>query len=249
MAGVTVRFVGTGDTVGSGGRFQTCLSLQTATTHILLDCGASSLIAMRQQGIDPATVDGVLVTHLHGDHFGGLPFLLLDAQFAHRTRPLVLAGPPGLAARLAQAQEVLFPGSAQTRRAFTVEVRELPARMPTAVGGGMVTAFAVDHPSGAPAYALRVGLGGRVLAYSGDTAWTEVLPEVARGADLFVCEAYCFDKEVKSHLSYATLRQHRDRFTCRRIILTHASADLLARRGEVDSAVAEVAHDGMELEV
>jgi ribonuclease BN (tRNA processing enzyme) len=249
MAGVTVRFVGTGDTVGSGGRFQTCLSLRAEPTHVLLDCGTSSLIAMRQQGIDPATVDGVLVTHLHGDHFGGLPFLLLDAQFAHRTRPLVLAGPPGLEERLEQAQEVLFPGSAQTRRAFTVEVRELPARMPTAVGGCTVTAFPVDHPSGAPAYALRVGLSGRVIAYSGDTAWTEALPEVARGADLFVCEAYCFDKEVKYHLSYATVRRHRDRLSCRRLVLTHPSPDLLRRQGEVAAAVATVAHDGMELAV
>ena len=47
-----------------------------------------------------------------------------------------------------------------------------------------------------------------VIAYSGDTEWTDVLLEVARGADLFVCEAYFYDKRVRNHLSYTTLRQH-----------------------------------------
>ena len=246
MADLAVRFLGAGDAVGSGGRFQACISLRTAATHALLDCGASSLVAMKQQGVDPASVDAVLVTHLHGDHFGGIPFLVLDAQFARRTRPLLLAGPPGFRERVHQAMEVLVPGSAGAKRAFELEVRELPERVEARVGSFVITPFAVRHASGAPAHALRVAAQGKVVAYSGDTEWTEALLEAARGADLFVCEAYFFEKTVPYHLSYATLRQQRRRFDCRRMVLTHPSADLLARRGEVEPEVAEVADDGAE---
>jgi ribonuclease BN (tRNA processing enzyme) len=116
VAELTVRFLGAGDAVGSGGRFQTCISLRSPATHALLDCGASSLVAMKQQGVDPASVDAVLVTHLHGDQFGGIPFHVLDARFARRTRPLLLVGPPGFRERVHQAMEMLFPGGGLSER-------------------------------------------------------------------------------------------------------------------------------------
>ncbi len=99
-----VRFLGSGDIVGSGGRFQACISVQTAASHILLDCGTSSLIAMRRLELDPGTVDTIVLTHLHGDHFGGIPFFVLDAQFSRRNRPLTVAGPPGTEARVRAAE-------------------------------------------------------------------------------------------------------------------------------------------------
>ena len=104
-SGLIVRFVGSGDALGSGGRFQTCISVQSEVAHVLLDCGASSLIAMKRLGVDPGSVDAVVVTHLHGDHFGGIPFLVLDGQFNRRVRPLLVAGPPGVRQRVVQALE------------------------------------------------------------------------------------------------------------------------------------------------
>src|SRR5262249_58144010 len=113
--------------------------------HAWLDCGAPSLVALKRLGIDPASIDAVFITHLHGDHFGGLPFLILDAQFTRRSRPLIVAGPPGLGERLIQAQEVLFPGSSSVERRFEVQVIELAERTETAVGPFRATAFAVEH--------------------------------------------------------------------------------------------------------
>jgi len=102
-----VRFVGSGDAFGSGGRFQTCIRLRGQEFTVLVDCGATSLTAMKAQDVDPGDVDAVVITHLHGDHFGGLPFLILDGQFARRTRPLTVLGPAGVGSRLEAAMEVM----------------------------------------------------------------------------------------------------------------------------------------------
>ena len=239
---VALRFLGSGDAFGSGGRFQTCMHLSGAGGAVLIDCGASSLIAMKRDGVDPGDVDVVLLTHLHGDHFGGVPFLILDAQFSQRARPLVIAGPPGVRTRVETTMEALFPGSTAVQRKFEVEFIELAERRTARVGSTTVTAFPVIHASGAPPYALRVDYGGRVIAYSGDTEWAESLIEAARGADLFVCEAYTFDRQVKFHLDYKTIEAQAERLGARRIILTHMGRDMLAREAETRS---ERAHDGL----
>ena len=243
---VRVTFLGSGDAFGSGGRFQTCIAVTAGATRCLLDCGASSLIAMRRFGVDPLSVDAVVISHLHGDHFGGLPFLILDAQFGRRTRPLTIAGPVGIERRLGEAMEVLFPGSSAIERKFNVCFVELEDRRSCGIGPFTVTPYTVVHPSGAPPLALLVAIEGLVVAYSGDTEWTETLVEAASGADLFVCEAYFFDKRIKYHLDYRTLLAARNRLDCRRLMLTHMSADMLVRLGEVE---AEWAEDGQTVEL
>jgi ribonuclease BN (tRNA processing enzyme) len=127
--------------------------------------------------------------------------------------------------------EVLFPGSSTAARRFPLEVVQLAQRSPARVGPVTVTAFEVAHANGDPAFALRVEYDGRIVAYSGDTAWTDALIETASGADLFVCEAYFAEKRVPYHLDYATLQAHATRLSCRRLILTHMSTDLLGRVG------------------
>ncbi len=237
---VSVQFLGSGDAFGSGGRFQTCIYVRYDGARFLIDCGASSLIAMRRFGVEPSLVDIILLTHLHGDHFGGLPFFILDAQLiSRRTEPLVVAGPPGLEARIHEAMEVLFPGSSQTQQRFSLEFVALPDQTAITIGSLVVTPYSVVHPSGAPAYALRVACGGKVIAYSGDTEWTDGLIQAVDGADLFICEAYYFEKKIKYHLDYQTLMEHRTELGCRRLILTHMNDEMLQRLKDVDIEWAE----------
>lgn len=151
MSRVSFRFLGSGDAFGSGGRFNTCFLVEGAKKKFLIDCGASSLVAMRHWGVPPNSIDFILISHLHGDHFGGLPFFLLDAQLISRRKsPLTLAGPPGLEERLRQAMEVFFPGSSRVPPKHELNVIELEAEKARDIEGVTVTPYEVEHPSGAP---------------------------------------------------------------------------------------------------
>ena len=244
---VRVTFLGTGDAFGTGGRHQTCFLVAHGGGRLLVDCGASALVAMRQRGVEPNDVGLILLSHLHGDHFGGLPFLLLDAQYvSRRSRPLTVAGPAGVEERLGQLMEVTFPGSSATRWRFPLLHHELEPRRADALDGVVATPFEVRHPSGAPTLALRVEAEDRVLAYSADTEWVPALVEVARGADLFVVEAYSFEAGVPFHLSHQVLVDHAAELGARRILLTHMGPKTLARRAELRF---ETAEDGMTVDV
>jgi ribonuclease BN (tRNA processing enzyme) len=242
-----LRFVGCGDALGSGGRFNTCFHVTGERANFLIDCGASSLPALKRLGIARDDIDLILITHFHGDHFAGLPFLLLDAQFTRRTRPLVIAGPEGIEARLAQVMEALFEHSSKTKQRFDLSVVSLKPGETCAFGAVSVTPYPVVHGlSGGPFLAYRVEAEGRVIAYSADTEWTETLIPAARDADLFIAEAYYYDKVVKNHLSLKTLEAHLAKINPKRLILTHMSDDML---GRLDTLGYTAASDGMVVEL
>jgi ribonuclease BN (tRNA processing enzyme) len=244
--GLRVTFLGSGDAFGSGGRMNACILVEAEETRFLLDFGASSLIAMRRHGVDPNEIDAILISHLHGDHFGGIPFLVLDSQFVtKRTDPLTVAGPPGTRNRIEQAMEVFYPGSSHRDHGFDLDTVEMEPGEARRLGSIAVTPYLVSHPSGAPPLALRIEVDGRVIAYTGDTEWTASLVEAGRGADLLIAEAYFYDREVAHHLDYRTLASHLDEIAPKRLVITHMSDEMLAR---ADSLECDFAQDGLTIE-
>jgi ribonuclease BN (tRNA processing enzyme) len=237
---VQVTVLGSGDAFGSGGRLQSAYLIESPGATFVVDCGATILQGLKRLAVDPERIDFVCLSHLHGDHFGGLPFLLLDAAFiTRRTRPFVVAGPRGTEARLRNATEALYPGFWGGRRRFTTKFVELADGRSLRIGKATVRAYRVLHDSGADAFAVRVSSNGCSVAYSGDTAWTERLVDAARGADLFLCEASSFANPIPYHLTYQTVAEYRDRFEAARIVLTHTGPDVLARRDSLDLPVAD----------
>ena len=242
-----IRFIGCGDAFGSGGRFNTCFHLTGTDTNLLVDCGASSLIALKRQGVARNAIRAILITHFHADHFGGIPFFILDAQFfAKRREPLVIAGPEGLRDWYVRVLETAFPGSSAAARKFDLSLMELTELETATVAGARVTPFRVNHGNpGGPFFAYRVEAEGRIFAYTGDTEWTDALIDLGRGADLMVAEAYFRDKPVPLHLDLASLERRLDDIRPKRLILTHMSDRMLS---DVDDLLYETADDGMVVE-
>jgi ribonuclease BN (tRNA processing enzyme) len=243
-----LQFVGCGDAFGSGGRFNTCFHLVGKTTNALIDCGATSLVAMTKLAIARNDIDTIFISHFHADHVAGLPFFLLEANYVtKRARPLTIAGPPGLTNRLPEIMEGAFPGTGHLPLSFALSLVELQIGKPNDVGDVRVTPFHVVHDDRAgPCLGFRFEIEGKVLAFSGDTQWTDALIEIGREADLFICEAYTRDKPIATHMALSLLEQHLDRIRPKRLILTHMGEDMLARRAEVPY---ETAADGMIVEL
>ncbi|OCC04463.1 hypothetical protein BA190_12135 [Labrys sp. WJW] len=250
-----VTVVGCGDAFGSGGRFNTASLVeiedaQEGRTICLLDCGATTMTALSAMGIDPDQIDLIMLTHLHGDHFGGIPFLLLDAQWVRkRTRSLRIIGPPGTIERLSTTIEALFAGATmETPWSFAWSVEEMAPGTQREAQGFTIRTVEVVHPCGAPATAVRLEGDGKVFVHSGDTEWTEVLPQIADGADLLFLECFAIE-ETPPHLDYNRLLARRGDFNAKRVVLTHMGPTMLAYRDKVDRTLFDLAEDGMVIDV
>ena len=246
--------LGSGDAFGSGGRLQPAFHLTPSTAKgraecFLLDCGTTSLIGLHRAGLKPNDVSAIYLSHLHGDHFGGLPWWLLDGQHvSRRIEPLLIAGPPGVEARFTAAAEALYPGSTKAKRRFELRFVDYEIGTRMRIGQAHVTAREVMHPSGAPSCALRLETDGRVVAYSGDTEWVDALLPTAEGADLFICECYGYDKPAPFHIDWHTLLAKLPEITAKRLVLTHMSSRMLRHRETVDDPRIVLAEDGLVME-
>ncbi len=241
-----LTIVGSGDAFGSGGRSNTCFWLETTKGTLTVDFGASALPALKALKLDPGKIDGIVLSHLHGDHFGGLPLLLLDFQYLNRReRPLTIAGPPGTRARLETAMETFFPKSTGTKWRFPWSVEEIALDAETNVLGHTLRTTEVIHQSGAPSTALRLTDGEKVFAYSGDTEWTDALLPIAANADLFICECYAYAGKMTGHLSWEILQRKIPALRAKRLMATHMNPTVLAKLDEFRSAGVLIAEDGL----
>lgn len=238
---VKVRFLGTGNAFADGGRSHACIHLEATGASLLLDCGGSSLPAIKR-AMNPATLQAIAISHLHGDHFGGVPYFVMEQHYAGRTAPLAIGGPRELQQRSTRAGEELYKeffGKVTIDYGLSfVTLKETPVSL----GGAEVSALPVKHVAESDPHGLRVKIDGKLIAYSGDARWSDELIAVAKGADLFICESTNFSRSDPAHLSYTELIANRAKLDCGRIILTHLGRDAQAHLAEMEL---ERAEDGM----
>jgi ribonuclease BN (tRNA processing enzyme) len=169
--------------------------------------------------------------------------MLMDAMLsAKRNRPLTIAGPRDLQRRMAAIQEALFPGSQVMTPKFPVTWIELEPGRRHEVLDLTVTPQPARHTQETNPTSLRVEVGGKTVAYTGDTEWTDDVAKIARDADLLIAECYFYEKPIKWHLNYPAIGQHVAKSGARRVILTHMSKEMLAQAGKVPE---ECASDGL----
>ena len=245
---VRLTVLGSGDAFGSGGRAHSSYLIAAPGACLLLDCGPAVLQALKRDGIDPGAIDAVLLSHLHGDHFGGVPFLLMEYLYERpRTRPLVIYGPPGTRPRVQGLFEALYEHSARETLPFRLDFVEMTSGKAIPVGTARVLPFRVPHAAELVCLGLRVEVGGRSVLYSGDSGWTDEFVTHSRDVDVFLCECSNFEDRMPGfHLSYREIAARAADFGCRRLVLTHLGSEPLARQDEI---AIECARDGMTIEL
>ncbi len=248
--GLELTILGTGDAFASHGRFQSGYIIESSGCRILMEVGPTALCAMKRMNFKPADIDMVLISHLHGDHFGGMPFLLLEYLYeSPRRTPLTIAGPRRLEERTWRLFRTMFPGIKTNLKHLVSKLRfvVLEPGCDEKIGPTRIRAMRTPHMKRNISLALRIAIGGKSIAFSGDSGWTEELLPFVAGADLFLCECTYFEStQLDFHMNYPQLDANRARFDVGRMILTHVGREVLDRDNEV---TLEMAHDGMRIKL
>lgn len=234
--------IGTSDAFGAGGRRQSAYLLRSASGSVLLDCGGTTTSGLAALDIARDEVEAILVTHFHADHFGGIPLLLLGAQYVDRRhRPITIAGPRGVEQRVREVARALGHPLDDHALGFELRFVELAAGSSCQIGPVEARAFATFHSPDSQPHGLVVRAGKRRIAYSGDTGWFDALPAEVNGADLFLSECTQVHREFEYHLSLDELAERSREFDCGRLVLTHLGTEM---RNLTDRRGFELADDG-----
>jgi ribonuclease BN (tRNA processing enzyme) len=248
-----VVFLGTGNAFNTDGRLSQSLWVESpGVAPLLVDIGPTALAAMQRYRLDPGAVERVFLTHLHGDHLAGWPFLLLhDVYIQKRSRPLQVFGPRGTAAQLEMLCFGCYPDLiAQEKLGFPVEFSEIEVASATGLDAGAdirLDVVPLEHHSSSIGY--RIHAAGRSVGITGDTGWCSGLEELSNGCDLLILECTSVQRQEYAHVSLEELREGAGRLASKRIALVHLSSEvaLALQRDPIPNVFA--AEDGMAVEV
>jgi ribonuclease BN (tRNA processing enzyme) len=167
-------------------------------SHVLLDCGFTAAAAYYAHACVDANLNAIWVSHFHGDHFLGLPLLLLRFWDEGRTKPLIVVGQPGVEEKIWSALELAYPGF-RPRLGYPVRCFEAMAGKTLQLLGAQWSFAVNEHSVVTPCLAVRLDCHGRSVFYSGDGRPTPATAELAANVDLLVHEAYDLESETPGH--------------------------------------------------
>jgi ribonuclease BN (tRNA processing enzyme) len=214
--------------LGSGNAFapQRYWSSFLLNGRYLFDCAPTALAHLKKMGRPPEDIQAVFISHFHGDHFFGLPFLLLEyGELTPRSDDLFIVGPARIQEKLEWMTEMGFPGLLEKSRNYRRRYIEVSDGMSGEAGGITFQALRVDHASSLECFGYRVEAEGRAVAYSGDARMGDVVYRLADGADVFVVECSCWERSCGPHLNPQDIRTLRKAIPLTTtFILTHLDA-------------------------
>ena len=223
--------LGCGDAFGNGGRNNTSFLVSAGNQRILMDCGTTTLIRLKQEKIPLDEIDTIVISHFHGDHYGGIPFILICALFeSPRIKPLNIVGPRKVKEKILALQEAMYEGTAAKLEALNLNFFEYRENEKLTVGDLSIYAFEVEHSPQSNPHGVQVHWKGKQIGFSGDTSWTEKLYQIAKGTDLFICECNYLEGVNFGHLSYEEVMKFQSQLETKQLWLSHMNEEVFASR-------------------
>ena len=218
-----IHFLGVGEACDPE-RFNTSLLVVSGSNshYILLDCGFTTPHRYFADCFDPNQLDALWVSHFHGDHFFGVPLLLLRFWEMGRDKPLLLVGPCGLREKIEMALELAYPSFLAKLR-YALQYRELEDGGSVQAAGFLWQVAAMEHSQ--PCLALRLTAGGKSVFYSGDGRPTSATASLVKGCALVVHEAYRVAGQTANHGSLAECLDLARQTGCEKLAIVHVAHD------------------------
>lgn len=238
--------LGAGDAFASGGKYCTSFFVEATGKRTLLDCGATAFVRYKQLGLQAKDLDMVVLTHFHGDHYGGLPFFVISAKVEHaREKPLLIVGPKGVREKVYQLQEAMYPGTGALLDELPFAFREYGEDWDEYLEGIEISAFPVNHSPPSNPHGVRLRWNDKIFSFSGDTEWSDNLPLLAEDSEIMICECNNLDQESPGHLSYQTLLSKKEFLPAKRLLLSHMGTKMLA----AEDLEFEILQDGQVIDL
>jgi ribonuclease BN (tRNA processing enzyme) len=212
--------------LGSGNAFAPgrCWSGFLLNGRYLFDAPPTALLSLKRLGVDLSSIDTVLLTHFHADHFFGLPFLLLEYSYqTQRHSDLTIVGPPGVQERVERLVELGYPNLLSRDSGYRRRYIEVQDGAEEVVNGLHFNSVEVIHGTGLQCFGFRTYVDGRRLSYTGDTTWCDGLLRLGEDVELLVTDCtYAEGRNQPEHLSFEEIRDLRGRIDPQtQLILTH----------------------------
>jgi ribonuclease BN (tRNA processing enzyme) len=193
-------------------------SNQQQKGQVLLDCGFTAAHQYFKLKPTADQLDVVWVSHFHGDHFLGVPLLILRFSEMNRRAPLTIVGQKGIADKISLALELAYPGL-QAHLSFSLVYREIMPGPPQQINGFVWQTAYNEHSQ--PCQALRLANSNSSLFYSGDGRPTPDTLALAKNCDIIIHEAYRFQEETPGHGSITGCIEFAKKADAARLALLH----------------------------
>jgi len=231
-----IRFIGTGSGFAVLQRNPSSIIIENKGKSVMLDCGDGTTRQLLRFDVDPLKIDGLVLSHMHPDHSGGIPFLVQTIHLMKRFDPFYIYVPNETTHFIRELilRSYLFP----EKMKFDLRIIPLYDRKKFDFSEISIEAYSNDHLKTHPkllkkyndlngeSYSLKITCGDTRIVYSSDISGMQDLDEICKsGGDILICEAM--------HINLSKLKQFLEKNLFKRVILTHISKSIEESKSEI----------------
>ena len=217
-----VSFLGSGNAFASEGRYWSSFLVDR---RYQFDAPPTLLAHLKRLKVDLPEIEVIFLSHHHGDHFVGLPFLLLEYLYmSERSKELYIVGPPGVEDWMEDFASRCYPELHTKDAGYHRIYVDADAKGSTQKAGSVsFRAVPMNHVTNSmQAFGYQVNIGGKTIAYTGDTMFCEEIFQLADGADVLVVDCTYSEGSGPEHMGLDDVKVIRKRISpATTMVLTH----------------------------